>query len=94
SEEGDQQISFTQRVSTKNECFRLLGHGLTRIHGLPESPKLPKIKRKIPPPYSRAEENARSLNGRRDDVIFSDFVRRQEIPIPGHFSLRRKNAQQ
>ncbi len=26
--------------------------------------------RKVPPPYSRAGEIARSLNGRRDDEIF------------------------
>ncbi len=42
------------------------------------------IKHKVPPSYSRAEDSARSLNGRRDDE--SSFVSRE---LPESTSLPR-----
>ena len=38
-------------------------------------------KQKVPPSYSRAGKNARSLNGRRDDEQFIGAV--QTVPLPG-----------
>jgi hypothetical protein len=29
---------------------------------------------KVPPPYARAEKNARALNGRRDDELYLLFL--------------------
>ena len=40
-----------------------------------------KVKHKVPPSYSRAEDSTRSLNGRRDDAIF------KVSPIPAVFSI-------
>jgi hypothetical protein len=40
-----------------------------------------KKKHKVPPAYSRAEDDARSLNGRRDDELIPNCTTTR---LPGH----------
>jgi hypothetical protein len=48
-----------------------------------------KIKHKVPPPYSRADNNARSLNGRRDDEREKEAMTPAHIrPLPSIIRLR------